>query len=365
MTAISEKVRFVSQTGFNILENLIETPYKSLLIASDSVGWSLDEDAIALKQICDALGVKARIGHPHRRRNACIHYFSQFALETPEIHLKQDGSRYSISYYHGGPHDPDFADVFASLVNERKSLSKVHISNSTMETYLLEAGFDNSQIANIPIGLFIDRFTLQTIRSKSRARKKLGIDEDAFVVGSFQKDGVGWGEGLEPKLIKGPDIFVEVLGRVRDKVENLHVLLSGPSRGYVMAGLKKLGIPYTHIFLKDVRGVAGLYHALDAYLLTSRVEGGPKSILESMASGVPLVATNVGQGVDLMAHGSNGWVAKNEDVEYLAEGILRVREDRAFFECMKEKGRATAEAQDYMAQVPYWKKLFFDGFLDL
>ena len=36
-----------------------------------------------------------------------------------------------------------------------------------------------------------------------KIKHNLGIPEDYLVIGSFQKDGEGWGEGLKPKLIKG------------------------------------------------------------------------------------------------------------------------------------------------------------------
>ena len=42
-------------------------------------------------------------------------------------------------------------------------------------------------------------------------KHNLGIPEDYTVIGSFQKDGKGWGEGLKPKLIKGPDILLKQL----------------------------------------------------------------------------------------------------------------------------------------------------------
>ena len=52
----------------------------------------------------------------------------------------------------------------------------------------------------IPIGIDLEHFPL----GDADARRRLV----GFVVGSFVKDGVGMDEGLEPKLIKGPDTFV-------------------------------------------------------------------------------------------------------------------------------------------------------------
>ena len=75
----------------------------------------------------------------------------------------------------------------------------------------------------------------------------------AFVVGSFQKDGVGWEEGLEPKLIKGPDVLLAAVERLRQRVPELWLLLTAPARGYVKEGLERIGVPYRHL----VAGGAG------------------------------------------------------------------------------------------------------------
>ena len=56
----------------------------------------------------------------------------------------------------------------------------------------------------IPIGIDLEHFPLVDAQRREAARHTLGLPVDAFVVGSFQKDGIGWGDGLEPKLIKGP-----------------------------------------------------------------------------------------------------------------------------------------------------------------
>ena len=62
----------------------------------------------------------------------------------------------------------------------------------------------------IPIGIDVETFTLRSPDGVVAARRAFGLPESAFVVGSFQKDGVGWGEGTEPKLIKGPDVLLSV-----------------------------------------------------------------------------------------------------------------------------------------------------------
>src|SRR4029077_1388467 len=102
------------------------------------------------------------------------------------------------------------------------------------------------------------------------------------------------------------------------EVPELLVLITGPARGYVAAGLERIGVPFTHVLLPDLDAVARAYRAIDLCLVTSRDEGGPKAALESMASGVPLVTTRVGQAADLVRDGVNGWLLDVGDAEGLA-----------------------------------------------
>ena len=224
-----------------------------------------------------------------------------------------------------------------------------------MRDVVLGSGIAPEKVRIIPIGFCRDWFRPPTARQRRRARERLGFPENARVVGSFQKDGVGWGEGFEPKLIKGPDVFVETMKRVRARVPDLHVLLTGPARGYVRRGLEAAGIPYRHVLLRTYRQTAATYHALDAYVVSSRQEGGPKAVLESMATAVPLVSTKVGQAADLIRPGRNGCLVDVDDVEGLAHWTERALTDEAFRSVLLAGGAETAAANCYEAQDPLWR----------
>ena len=163
--------------------------------------------------------------------------------------------------------------------------------------------------------------------------------------------------------LKGPDILLRTLARLRTRIPELYVLLSGPARGYVMAGLEQLAIPYRHVYVKDYSDVGQLYRALDLYVVTSRDEGGPKAVLESMATGVPLVTTRVGQAMDLVEHEKNGWMVDVEDVEGLVHWSEFALEHRTSLSPVVAAGRRTAEAHTYLAQLPQWRE-FWRGFVD-
>ena len=63
-----------------------------------------------------------------------------------------------------------------------------------------------------------------------------------------------------------------------------------------------------------------------------------------MAAGVPLVTTRVGQAPDLVADGDNGLLADVDDVAALDGSVVRVHDDAALANKLRERGRPTAEA---------------------
>jgi glycosyltransferase involved in cell wall biosynthesis len=182
------------------------------------------------------------------------------------------------------------------------------------------------------------------------------------VIGSFVKDGVGMGEGLEPKLLKGPDVFVQVLARLRETVPRVEVLLTGPARGYVRRELERHEVPYRHLVARTRDELGRAYREVDVCLVTSRQEGGPKSVLEGMASGVPVVSTRVGQAAELIADGENGLLAEVDDVEALAAAVRRLHNDALLRKRICAAGRSTAEAHGEEQLDPLWARLL-EGFV--
>lgn len=272
--------------------------------------------------------------------------------------------RFAVTYFHGRPGsgDPVFDRAYRRLTEVHHRIDRLQVSHSEMHDVVLSSGIDPAKVFVIPIGINLDPFAVQTPQLQRAAREALGIPLTATVVGSFQKDGVGWGAGLEPKLVKGPDVLLDVLERVKSSVPELVVLLSGPARGYVKAGLQRLGIPFHHACVGDYADMARLYHALDAYLVTARQEGGPKAVLESMASGVPLVTTRVGQAMDLVEHGRTGWMAAPGDVDALAHWTRHALTCGSDAARMRPAARRVAEANSYDAQIPLWRR-FMTGFV--
>lgn len=215
-----------------------------------------------------------------------------------------------------------------------------------MRERLLGWGASPEQVVYIPLGVDLNLFTPPTLVERMAVRRKLGIPDDAVCIGSFQKDGVGWADGLTPKLIKGPDIFLKVIERLHQHY-NLFVLLTGPARGYVKQGLDKLEVPYHHEILASYQDIVSFYHCLDIYLVCSREEGGPKAVLETLATSVPLVSTKVGLAPDIINHTTNGLLTEIDDVEALTEAVATLIDKPMLRQLLAKNGLKTIVDYDW------------------
>lgn len=341
-------------------------PYSRLILYGDDAGWVLDWEMRELKAICDVLSVPViKPLWKYARQPQSIFYSNQFFLQN-EQWLDLLPHRIGLAYFHGlpGTGNEGFDRVYAALKKHHNDLARIQVSHTEVRDVILQTGIDPSKVFLIPIGINTSFFPFRDSFMKQNARIELGVPQSAFVVGSFQKDGVGWGEGLEPKDEKGPDVFVETMKRLKKDIPELFVMLSGPARGFVKKGLEEADIPYLHIYLRSYPEIAKLFQTLDIYVVASRQEGGPKAILESMASGVPLVTTRVGQAMDLVKHGENAFMTAVEDVDALASYVLQVyRSPQADLKLMLDSGRKTAEANSYDSQIPLWAA-FMKGFVE-
>jgi hypothetical protein len=102
------------------------------------------------------------------------------------------------------------------------------------------------------------------------------------------------------------------------------LLIVGPGWSDIVEHTRSRGIACVHIpFIAGHDQFANVYHCLDTYWVTSRIEGGPVPVLEAMSSGVPCITTPVGMAADLVRDGENGFVVPFND----ADAVLRRTSD--------------------------------------
>jgi glycosyltransferase involved in cell wall biosynthesis len=154
--------------------------------------------------------------------------------------------------------------------------------------------------------------------SREAARRELGLDGTATVV--------GWVGRLDP--VKGGDVFLEALGRLADPRPVGVMIGYGQEAARLRRLADDLGLGESVRFYEEIRDAGRYFPAFDTYVLSSRSEGLPISILEAMAARTPIVATRVGGIMDALGE-EEAWLVPSEDPPALAEAISDSLRDRA------------------------------------
>jgi glycosyltransferase involved in cell wall biosynthesis len=150
--------------------------------------------------------------------------------------------------------------------------------------------------------------------SREKIRSSLGVR--GFCLGNVAR--------LEEQ--KGHEDLLAAVSRVRQEIPGLTLLLVGDgSRGAQLRALtRELGLEQVVRFLGVRRDVPAILQALDVFVMPSRWEGIPLTLLEAMGYGLPVVSTRVGRATEIIRDGVNGRLTPEADPEALARAILEL-----------------------------------------
>jgi glycosyltransferase involved in cell wall biosynthesis len=156
-------------------------------------------------------------------------------------------------------------------------------------------------------------------------------------------------EGDPPRLVTvgrlaSPKDPLALIGALADVGSPFRVLVvgDGPDRAGVEAAARRLGLDAAVEFAGERRDVAALLAGADVFVLASRSEGAPLSILEAMAAGLPVVASNVGGVGELVVDGETGLLVPPRDPAALTEALERLLADPALRRRLGAAGRRRA-----------------------
>ncbi|MBI5017282.1 MAG: glycosyltransferase [Deltaproteobacteria bacterium] len=175
-----------------------------------------------------------------------------------------------------------------------------------VKTQLLASGVPAYRVSIINNG--VSTASCSPRRPKLEVRRSLGIPEDSVVVGTVGR--------VSPE--KGHRVLLEAIAGLLAKHPRLVVLIVGD--GGLLENLKgKFSAPWA-VFPGLRRDIWDLYGAMDIFGLPSLTEGLPMALLEALSSGLPAVATRVGQVPEVLSGGC-GLVVEPGDAEALAQAI--------------------------------------------
>lgn len=316
-------------------------------LVTDEAGWVIDHEASyyenAIRKILPDVKVTKGKALPEEGIPDLVHCASLWNFLGIADRLNKK-TKVIANVFHGYRQgdDPALMRGIEKLISYQSRINVVLTACSKMVKRLGDWGFSDMQIYLMYLGVDRSLMYPQSADERRSFREKLGIPANVACIGSFQKDGNGWDEGNEPKLIKGPDLFVESMERIAREIP-VNVLLTGPSRGYVKNELQKRGIPFLHVYPEKYEDLVNYYNVLDLYLMCSREEGGPKSVAESFACGIPIVSTKAGLAEDLVIHGKTGMLVDVENVDQIVEGALAVLKNKSLREVIVQNALKSAE----------------------
>lgn len=174
----------------------------------------------------------------------------------------------------------------------------------------------------------VDFKLFRKARNNLVPRSSIGLNDDHIViatVGNLRKE-------------KNQALLIEALARIKNSGNSMRVVIvgDGPYRNELQALAKQLGVEEKVILLGTRNDVPNLFGNFDMYCLTSRYEGLPLTLLEAMASGVPVIGTDVLGIREVIRDQENGILVPDNDPEVLAKAILELsrnpRKRRIFVE---------------------------------
>ena len=185
-------------------------------------------------------------------------------------------------------------------------------------------GADLAKVFCVPYGVDAELFTPRTDVGRAATRKKLGISTRSNVIGFFGKNSSNDDDR------KGIDVFIDAILQLKNSLPDLAVLIVGPGWKELVSHLNSSGVRCIWFpYFEELNGLAELYHALDFYWVTARIEGGPVTLLEAMSSEVCCLTTPVGIAREIVRDGQNAILLPFNDAQSFVERTLMLANDPA------------------------------------
>lgn len=255
-----------------------------------------------------------------------------------------------VFYGHFGPLASRFfllVEKILAFITDRM----IALTESEREDYIRFAVSNPNKIITIHSGVEVDHYMKAEVNVEEK-KKTLGIDPKVLVVGT-----VGW---LLP--IKGPIYLLRAMERVWLNHPEIQLIFVG--KGDLENELRKkasqIGVTKKVKFLGWRDDIPEIMHILDVFVLPSLNEGMGRVLIEAMAAGKPIIASNVGGIPDLVIQGQNGLLVPAKDIKALAEGIEYLLENQRERIEMGEKGRKMATNYGVNSMVEKIDRLYLE-----
>jgi glycosyltransferase involved in cell wall biosynthesis len=219
-------------------------------------------------------------------------------------------------------HARDFPDkrryMFAEWVASHFVYKVVGVSDHTSKNLIKYEKISPKKVLTIQNGIDGSRFDIQIDKAKKRCE-----------IGISSSNGPVIGVGVRLTEQKGITYLLRAMPDIVKQFPEVSLVIAG--EGPLEAALKQeahnLGLDRNVLFIGTRLDVPELLKLFDLYVLPSLWEGMPLVLLEAMAAGCPIVATDVGGTSSVVRPDVNGSLVKSKDPSSLAREIIRLLSD--------------------------------------
>jgi glycosyltransferase involved in cell wall biosynthesis len=204
----------------------------------------------------------------------------------------------------------------------------VAVSREAMD--VVKAWTRNSRsLCYIPNGLSLRPY--ENLPSRRSARMRLGLPESSFIIGVVAR----------VTRTKGHRLLLDVFARLQSRMPNALLLIVGDGAELpaVKAHIRKLALENSVQVMGERQDVPAILAALDVFCLPSETEGMPMTVLEAMAAGLPVLASNVGGIPELLEQGRAGLMVPPRAPDELEAALLTLANDPVRARDMGRAGR--------------------------
>lgn len=166
------------------------------------------------------------------------------------------------------------------------------------------------------VGVDVDYITRLEVE-RSEKRKEFGIPEDSFVISSV-------GESIKRK---NHETAIRAFAKVYTPDMYYIVVGDGELHTYLKNIVKKLGVESNVILPGYRKDANAILKISDLYVFPSYQEGLSVALMQAMAAGLPVVASNIRGNVDCIINGKGGITASPTDVDGIANAIISLKND--------------------------------------
>lgn len=206
--------------------------------------------------------------------------------------------------------------------------------SAALKQHMVAEGFPAGRVGVIHNG--IDPGPPPTAAERGRARNALDIASDVFLVGTVAR--------LDP--VKDLKTAIGAIARLKELVGPIALIIvgDGSERAVLEAYARDVNVAADVCFVGYRADIRNLLPAFDVYVNSSISEGISLTILEAMATGLPVVATRVGGTPEVVIHDETGLLVEPRSAEAIAGAIERLAHAREKREVFGAAGRARVEA---------------------